>query len=334
MKRFTFLLGLMFCVSTAQAVLLGGEIRFTHLAGSTYRIEAIVYTALEWPSDYPEIEVYVDGQPYTVPREAPTDLFGEPNCQNVRISVYPLEHTFDVPGLHQAWFYLSARPAGVLNIPNSIGQTACIRATIVVSPGLGPNSSIRFGNRQSVTAWSWNTLVHDPGAFDPDGDSLSFELVAPLGSGCSSIMGYVFPTGAVLAWLDPASGVFHWNHPPSPGNWSLCIRGTEWRNGQLIGQVTRDMVLCVAPFTVGVNEVGDAEPLRTTLSPDGSLLHLRPSPLGFGVAEVLALDGRVALRQAMRRGEPIAVGQLSAGPYALRVTDAQGRVQLARFVKP
>lgn len=312
MKRFAFLLAHLFCFSTMQAALLGGEIRFTHLAGSAYRIEAMVYTALEWPSDYPELEVHVDGQLFTVPREAHMDHFGEPNCENVRLSTYPLVHTFDAPGLHQAWFELSTRSAGVLNIPNSIGQPACIHATIVVSPGLGPNSSIRFGNLQSVTTWSWNTLVHDPGAFDPDGDSLSFELVAPLGSECSSIMGYAFPTGAVLAWLDPASGVFHWNHPPAPGHWSLCIRGTEWRNGQLIGQVTRDMVLCIAPFTVGVPEGGDAEPLRATLSLDGTLLHMIAAPLGFGVAEVLALDGRVSLRQPLREGKPIAVGLLPA----------------------
>jgi len=119
---------------------------------------------------------------------------------------------------------------------------------------LGADRSITFDSMQFAIQRKWNTLIHEPSPTDADGDSLFFELVAPRRLGYQPILGYQFPPGVNFTWLDPATGTFLWDYPAANGDWSLAIRGSAYRNGQLIGQVTRDMSICIAGFITGIGE--------------------------------------------------------------------------------
>ena len=88
------------------------------------------------------------------------------------------------------------------------------------------------------------------GAFDPDGDSLAYELGPCLGSTGSQVT-YIpncFPSGPYGAnWsvtIDSTTGIVFFDaHPGGPLNSIVCIYIREYRNGALIGTTARDMLV-------------------------------------------------------------------------------------------
>ncbi len=313
---------------------LGGEIRYTHLEGFTYTIEARIYTCLESPADRPEITIdFGDGTTADVPREAPTDYFGA-SCCSIRLSTYPTTHTFSGSGSYMIRFEDQNRSSGMVNIPNSVNQPICVQALLVIGSE-GPNSSVRFDSTQFAIQYVWNTWAHDPGAIEPDGDQVSFELTAPLGWACEPIAGYTQPVGVNFAWLNPSSGVFLWDYPPTLGNWNLCIKATERRNGIVVGEVTRDMTICVSPFVVGLEEV----------VPDASVRLLKPAGdaritvLGLlnEAMDLQVVDARGALimREKLQPGvREVMLPELAAGMHCAVLSDANGITDVLRFVEP
>ncbi|MBK9448958.1 MAG: T9SS type A sorting domain-containing protein [Bacteroidetes bacterium] len=88
------------------------------------------------------------------------------------------------------------------------------------------------------------------GAFDPDGDSLAYELGPCMGSTGSQVT-YIpncFPSGPYGAnWsvtIDSTTGIVFFDaHPGGPLNAIVCIYIREYRNGVLIGMTSRDMLV-------------------------------------------------------------------------------------------
>ncbi|MFT5919021.1 MAG: gliding motility-associated-like protein, partial [Granulosicoccus sp.] len=78
----------------------------------------------------------------------------------------------------------------------------------------------------------------NPGAWDEDGDSLSYELVTCLGLDGLPIDGYDIPNGVTI---DVFTGDMVWQVPLQQGEFNYAIRINEWRNGILVGHVLRDM---------------------------------------------------------------------------------------------
>ena len=178
-------------------------------------------------------------------------------------------------------------------------------------------------------------MIHDPGAFDPDGSNMIFELVSPLGNECDPIAGYMEPTAQNLVWLDPATGVFLWDYPPSTGLWTIAIRASSWDGNSLIGQVTRDMTICVDAFEVGLTE----DPLQTGwgIAPRVAedriwITNHTSSPLNV---EVVSVTGTVVLRMRVPDGmNEMDVSTLASGAYFIRASDGAGKIRSGRFVKP
>jgi hypothetical protein len=218
-----------------------------------------------------------------------------------------------------------------MNIPNSIGQTFCVEALLVIDPLLGPASSPRFDAWSLCAELVWSTLVYDPIAVDPDGDSLSFDLTVPLGLDCVPIVGYMMPSNSPEGWhwLDPGTGVFHWHQPPLWGEFVIAIRSSKWRNGVLVGQVTRDMVITVMPAALGIHEGVDMHGLavRPTLG-DG---HLWIDNTAVRPVQLFIVDasGRIVHSFTAQAGEhPQALRHLGPGTYVLRSTEGHS----SRFV--
>lgn len=112
----------------------------------------------------------------------------------------------------------------------------------------GCNNSPQFTNYPLFMACQGQPYTIHQGAYDPDGDSLSFTLTACQGSiNTPVIYGTGYSPTAPLgpSWqvnFDPVTGMMEL--VPQPGNLVvgvICFAVDEWRNGQNIGTTYRDM---------------------------------------------------------------------------------------------
>lgn len=180
------------------------EIFFRHVSGLTYEITLISYTFTPSPANaYRDLLTidWDDGTTSQIPRVEETNL---PN--NFTYNRYVGLHTFTGPGD----FIISCedpnRNGGILNIPNSINIPMYIYSELLISPFLGgyDNSPILLMPPVDNGCVS-EPFYHNPGAYDPDGDSLSYKLVPCLGDQGKVIPGYTLPQTA----------------PPILSNWIL-----------------------------------------------------------------------------------------------------------------
>lgn len=259
-------------------------------------------------------------------------------CGTTTRNVYIHQHTYGAPGSYTVSMRHSGRLAGVLNIPNAHGQEFCVTSLLVIDPDLGPNNSVQFSNSMIITDRIGNAMYHDPGTTESDGDSLSFALVEPLGDFCTSIIGYwplsqIWPEPPNEVTIEQTSGVFVWDRPHLLGPFSVVLEASEWRAGQLIGQVRRDMVLCVTPdYLTSVAEHTQSSALTIHPNP-GTAFQL--TGLGAQVAQLRMLDmqGRVVLdANAVMDQRPVDTTGIPAGVYLVELTTAKGP-QLLRWVK-
>lgn len=311
----------------------GGEIRYAPVDGDplTYQIEVDVYTKLTaW--DFPEVTVdFGDGSEGVVPR---TNINDFPS-RDIRLSTYTTVHTYPEFGSFTVNFDGYSRIGAIINIPNSIAQSACISALIVIDPTLGPNHSIGFDTLQFMIRRNDQVIVHDPGPYEVDGDSVVFELTPALGLGCTPVVGYSFPTATNTFEVDPVSGELLWDAAAVLGEYNVSIRGSEYRNGQLIGQVTRDMSITVFIMPVGLDEVEGSEPfslIPTVTDGDVTVLNRSNGPI---LLHLIAANGAlVGTLRAEQESSPIQLGHVAPGLYSVKAVTMDGAVLgLTRLVR-
>ncbi|MGB0425139.1 MAG: hypothetical protein ACPGED_12485, partial [Flavobacteriales bacterium] len=172
---------------------------------------------------------------------------------NAQINTYEGIHTYAGPGIFELTVLDPNRNAGVLNIPFSVNQPFCVRSTLIINPQTGHNSSVQLLNPPKEQACLFKKWVHNPGAYDPDGDLLVYSLVDCLGEECLPIDSYERPDVWSAAddsfIIDPQTGDVCWEFPPEVGEYNIAILIEEFRevNGVLIkvGDVIRDMQITV-----------------------------------------------------------------------------------------
>lgn len=324
--------------AAAKASYRGAEIRYAPVASTlfTYSITVDIYRTVG-PGDNDEITLdYGDGINGMVPRVQFQDLDPQDNCGSVRLSTYQTEHTFPGPGSYSIRFNGASRGGGILNIPNSVSQGVCVEARLIINPVLGTNSSIAFDSLQIAWQQNWNTWSHAPTPVEADGDSLSFELVTPWGQSCALIAGYNPIVGTNSIWLDPQTGAFLWDYPPFSGTYALAIRGSEWRNGQLIGQVTRDIHVCIAGFIAGIGEQNGGAVVSLWPCISADLVNLQNGTNAPLMLNVFATNGSLVETASIFPGSSIlSIANLSPGIYSANFSDAQGiLVRSVRLVRP
>ncbi|HMC96197.1 MAG TPA: gliding motility-associated C-terminal domain-containing protein, partial [Flavobacteriales bacterium] len=123
----------------------------------------------------------------------------------------------------------------------------CVKTQLIISPVTGHNCSARFLNPPIQDACLNQPWIHNPAAYDPDGDSLSYEPAVCLGLNCEPIMGYSFPGPSYS--IDPLTGTITWNAPSLVGEYNIAFIVHEWRRQDgvtyEVGWVTRDMQITV-----------------------------------------------------------------------------------------
>lgn len=218
-----------------------GEITYEHLSGLTYRFTIVTYTYTPSPADRPEIDVYWgDGSASTIPR------YSKINMENdISQNIYIGDHTFAGNGVYTISFEDPNRNAGIVNIPNSVNIPFYIETTLIINPFLGSNSSPMLLNPPIDNGCTNTPYYHNPGAYDIDGDSLSFRLINCRGYDGEFIPGYTLPHASNYISIDPITGDLTWDSPTMVGEYNIAILIQEWRQGILIGSVVRDMQISI-----------------------------------------------------------------------------------------
>ncbi|WP_205501883.1 T9SS type A sorting domain-containing protein [Rufibacter psychrotolerans] len=182
---------------------------------------------------------------------------------NTLVNEYHFEHTFPGPGTYTVTYVAMSRNMGVVNLNTSVQQVFTLQTTVTVDPFLGVNRSPMFSQAPLEAAVRNQTLVHNPVAYDPDGDSLAYKLVplktsnsfdpcgnpvvqtAPGFRGLEHFLGPQQPGSPTGYTLDPITGQLTWNTPGILGEYNIALGVEEWRDGRLIGQIVRDMQLLI-----------------------------------------------------------------------------------------
>jgi gliding motility-associated-like protein len=108
---------------------------------------------------------------------------GIPKTNEVQISptasviTFFFEHTYPGSGRYTASMVEANRVAGVVNMTGSVNQTFYISTTITVDPGLGQNRLPVLRAPAIDAAAAGQVFLHNPAAYDADGDSLGFRLM-------------------------------------------------------------------------------------------------------------------------------------------------------------
>jgi len=218
-----------------------GEITYKHITGLTYEITIVTYTFTPSPANRIEMEVlWGDGSSSIIPLLEPPIKY--PN--NIQRNVYgglEARHTYSAPATYIISVEDPNRNYGVLNIPNSVNIPFYTETELVINPFLGINNSPVLLNPPFDNGCVNQLYVHNPGAYDVDGDSLCYQLIACKGAGGLPIPGYSLPLASNIFAIDSYSGDVIWDKPELQGEYNIAILITEWRNGFKIGSIIRDM---------------------------------------------------------------------------------------------
>ncbi len=247
MRRLTLLFGLLIATCPVFAThQRAGEITYRYKGGLTYEVTILTYTFAPSPADRPELDIlWGDGTTSTLPRIIKEDLGND-----IRRNVYVGEHTYAGVGEYLLSVEDPNRNYGILNIPNSVNIPFFIESLLIISPFLVPNNSPQLLLPPIDNGCTNIPYLHNPGAYDSDGDSLSYRLVTCRGGNGLPILGYVLPNavgsnaGTSLS-INPVTGDFLWDSPKMQGEYNIAILIEEWRNGYRIGYVTRDMQIII-----------------------------------------------------------------------------------------
>ena len=265
-----FLFSLAFFTNVKATHNRAGEITYKWLFGYTYQIKVTTYTNIGGSNlaDRCEDTLYFgDGTSATVLRSngpiascAPAHE-GVPINASIKLNEYVTTHTYPGSGNYLISTEDPNRTAGIINIPNSVNQIFYLESFLVI-PAFGPgqNTSSDFNHLPLDTGYVNQCFYHNPGAFDTDGDSISYELTYCRGTMGTSNAGYTYPaTGGGIFNLDSLTGTLTWSTPQLQGDYNVATQIKEWRkdgsgNYFMIGYVLRDAQFAISYFA-GINEI-------------------------------------------------------------------------------
>lgn len=262
----------------------------------TYKIVIVTYTKTSSPIDRPSLDQVFLGDnttPVSFPRRYSVTL-----SNDITKNVYDYIHTYSGNGSFTISFIDPNRNEGVINIPNSVEVPFYVQSVLVINPYLGPNSSPLLTYPPIDRGCIGRIFIHNPGAHDPEGDSLSYELVICGGEAGQPIPGYTYPNASNSFTLNPYTGDLIWDQPVSPGEYNVAFNVTQWKQGVFAGYVRRDMQIVIGtctnhpPFIQSVNDTcvlaGDTLQFDVTaIDPDQNRVDLS----GYGA---IFLDSVIA----------------------------------------
>ncbi len=196
----------------------------------------------------------IDGEDIT--NVSPVLIAVIPNAET-EVYEYMVEYTFPSPGNYSVGYFERNRNENIANMDVS-GQTPFyIESTFRVDPVLGCNSSPVLTISPIDMGAIGQKFIHNPGAFDPEGDSLAYKLTIPRQNEGQNVVNYrsletsEFSTSDELGntpptfAIDPITGDLTWDAPTQPGEYNVAFFVCEYRNGIEIGRINRDMQITI-----------------------------------------------------------------------------------------
>lgn len=269
------------------------EITYLWKGGNTYEFTLTCYTyspSLAGVQRDSLLMQWGDGFSDYVPRVVYQDL-----GDDYTLNVYRMTHNYSSAGTYVISMEDPDRNYGVVNVPNSVSVPMYIESELVINPFLGYNNSVQMLQSPVDKGCVGKPFYHNPAAYDPDGDSLSYRLVPCKGTNGEDIPGYSYPQASSLFDIDPLTGELQWENPMLQGEYNVAILIEEWRNGVKIGAVTRDMQILINAcnnnipniYCLGDTCVVAGTTLRFTVSgsdPDLDAVTLTASGAPFAMA--------------------------------------------------
>ena len=236
-KLITLVLFLVNCLILSATHNRAGEITYVQIGKLTYEITITTFTYTLSYADRPTLDVnWGDGSISTAKRISKVVL---PNYYYRNI--YKINHTFPGPGVYKIVMQDPNRNYGIRNIPNSVNVIFSISTTLFVNPAMGWDNTPVLLNPPYDKAAVGYIFIHNPAAYDPDGDSLSYKLTVCTREDGKPIDGYTEPPASHYFKVDSISGDLIWDAPTDTGKYNVAMLIDEWRNGIKIGSVERDM---------------------------------------------------------------------------------------------
>jgi gliding motility-associated-like protein len=235
------------------------------------------------------VSFYVgDVGPIEVNRKVPYPNIGNGTTRNEYIFTY----TFPAPGRFTISTSITNRNYNICNLGG--GESGNIdffvRTTLVINASLGLNRTPVLLNPPIDLAAVGQRYIHNPGAYDADGDSLAYRLVVPqrsLSAGKGIDLGVYIPPNRQTSFgppigtteagatpstfsLDSLTGNLVWDAPTKPCFYNVAFVVEEWRNGILIGEIVRDMQIIVIESS---NDRPKLDPLPDLCVEAGTLIQ-------------------------------------------------------------
>lgn len=220
------------------------EITYKWIGGNAYEFTLTCYTYTPSQAGVQRDSLYVsygDGSGAYIPRVV-YQLLGD----NYTLNVYKAQHDYSSAGTYKISMEDANRNYGVVNVPNSVMVPMYIETELVINPFLGFNNSVQLLNAPVDKGCVGKLYLHNPSAYDPDGDSLSYSLVPCRGMYGEVILGYDYPQASNAFEIDPITGELRWENPVLQGEYNVAFMVEEWRNGVKIGSVVRDMQILIS----------------------------------------------------------------------------------------
>ncbi|MFT7614632.1 MAG: hypothetical protein ACI9J3_003615, partial [Parvicellaceae bacterium] len=280
---------ILFSVSSFASHIAGGNIEVIYVSPNQYQLKVNLFRSCESGSSGMPVSIIVGVYRYdtdalvssyiiTTPQIFPYVPFGDTCFVPTGLCVDHGIFTSDTItiGNYAPGYYLHtqvyARNASIDNL-NGPGSTGMSFYTEMADPAIGPNSSPVLQNYPpgAYFCTGFNRLFTLP-ITDPDGDSLSYELVDPLQGATAAptsngtypkpyppvtwAIGYSLANpigGSVPMSVHASSGIFN-SAPDLIGKYVFAAKVSEWRAGVKIGETTIDIqyeaVNCVTCFLV------------------------------------------------------------------------------------
>ncbi len=244
MKRYALvIIGVLFSVSLKATHNRAGEITYRQISGFTYEFTITTYTYTYSPANRDELYVSWGDNTVSIAPMATGYPIILPN--DYRYNVYRAVHTFPGPGLYEILMEDPNRNYGILNIPNSVNTIFAIKTTMLINSGVGFNNTPDLLNPPIDRAAVNHIFIHNPAAFDIDGDSISYRFTECRGENGTPIAGYELPPASDSIYIDTYTGDLVWHTPVDTGKYNIALDVEEWRNGVKIGNIIRDMQIDV-----------------------------------------------------------------------------------------
>lgn len=217
-----------------------GEITYRHVSGYTFEFTVTTYTFVNSAANRSALLVtWGDGS---------DDILNISKAGHVLIpntdyyfNTYSGFHAFPGSGVYEIIMEDPNRNLGVKNIPNSVNTIFSIKTIMLIGSSIGANNTPVLLNPPIDKASRGHIFIHNPSAYDPDGDSISYTITSCLGMGGEPIEGYTLPPASDTLFINEYSGDLIWNTPTDIGIYNIAILVEEWRKGLKIGRIERDM---------------------------------------------------------------------------------------------